>query len=153
MKSLNCHKGVQSWNERLAACSRFLAKSGDKSMPSVQVLRANKKFEWTPECKEEFQNLKTHLSTLPPQAKLAKGDTLPLYISINLVVLSYVLVKEMAKGQVPVYVSKILTKYEMIYLEVEKYHYAMVVSVRKFLLYFYEHEIAILINQQIKHFL
>lgn len=61
MKSLTCHKEVQTLNERLAALSSFLAKACDKSLPFFQVLGANKKFEWMPECKEAFQDLKQKL--------------------------------------------------------------------------------------------
>lgn len=97
IRSPTCHKKVQSLNSRLVSLNRFLAKYGDNSFPFFEVLRANKKFEWMPECEEAFQNLKQNLMTLLPLAKPVKGDTIFLYISINYVVVGTILVKEMAK--------------------------------------------------------
>lgn len=51
------------------------------------------------------------------------------------------------------YVSKVLTKTEMNYLKVQKYLYALVISARKLHPYFQEHEITVLNNQSLKHFL
>lgn len=121
-------------------------------MPFFEILRANKKFKKTPECEESFQNLKQTLRTLPPLAKSAKNEAFSLYIDISPVANS-VPVKNMAKGQIPVYyVSKVFTKAEMNYLEVDKYLCALVVSA-KIDPYFHEHEITVLINEPLKHFL
>lgn len=46
VKSPTCQRKVQSLNERLATLNRFLAISGDKSLPFFQVLRSNRNFEW-----------------------------------------------------------------------------------------------------------
>ena len=54
MSSPRNHKEVQRLNGRLAALERFLAKSGEKHLPFFKVLRANKKFDWTPECETAF---------------------------------------------------------------------------------------------------
>lgn len=63
------------------------------------MLRVNKTFELTPECDEAFQNVKQHLRMLLPLYKPAKVNALSLYLSISLVSLSSVLVKDMAKGK------------------------------------------------------
>lgn len=122
MKNPTCHKEVHNLNGILVVVSRFLAKSGDKSFPFFDVLRDNKKFEWTLGCEEAFQDLKKHLRTLPPLAKPAKGDALFLYDNISLVAVSSILVKNLDQGQVSVYyVSKFLSKTEINYMDVEKY--------------------------------
>lgn len=80
------------------------------------------------------------------------GGSLFLYLSINPVVLRSLLVKEKAKGQVPVYyVRKIFFKVK--YLEIEKYFYVLVVSARKLHLYFHVNDIKVLTNQPLKHIL
>lgn len=50
MRSPTYQREVQSLNGRLVALNRFLAKSGSKSLPFFQVMRVNRKFEWTPDC-------------------------------------------------------------------------------------------------------
>lgn len=88
-------------------------------MPFSDVLRANKKFEWAPRYEEAYQDLKQHLWMLSPLAKPTKADTLFLYLSINPIVVTSVLVKYVGKVQVHVYyVSKALSKVEMNYMEV-----------------------------------
>lgn len=75
----------------------------------------------------------------PPLVQPSKGDTLSLYLSINPVVVSSVLVNVIVKVQVLVYyISKVLIKAEMNYLEIHKYLYALVISDRKFRPYFHD---------------
>ena len=50
MKSLVKIKDVQSLTGRIAALSRFISKSIDKCVPFFNLLRGNKKFEWTEDC-------------------------------------------------------------------------------------------------------
>lgn len=66
------------------------------------MLRVNKKFEWTPAPQK-------HLRALSPLTKSLKVK-LYLYISIGLANVSSNLVKEVVKGHVLIYISKILTK-------------------------------------------
>uniref|UniRef100_A0A803NLM1 Uncharacterized protein n=1 Tax=Cannabis sativa TaxID=3483 RepID=A0A803NLM1_CANSA len=54
---------VQALTGRMAALNRFILKSTDKCLPFFNVLRGNKKFEWTKECEEAFKGTKKHLST------------------------------------------------------------------------------------------
>lgn len=51
MKSLICHKEIQSLNGRLAGLNRFLSKASDPSLPFFQILKVNRRFELTSECK------------------------------------------------------------------------------------------------------
>ena len=50
MPSLRKHNDMQSLTGRMAALSRFISKSTDKRVPFFNLLRGNKKFEWTEEC-------------------------------------------------------------------------------------------------------
>ena len=62
MKSPTTIKEVQSLTERVAALSRFISKSTNKCVPFFNLLRCNKKIQWTEECEEAFQALKEHLA-------------------------------------------------------------------------------------------
>lgn len=87
--------------ETFATLGRVLSKSREKFLFFFQVLRANKNFEWMPEWKDAFQLLKIHMKTLPTGA-LAKpmtADNLFLYLTIILVTVRSVLVKEEVKTQ------------------------------------------------------
>lgn len=60
----------------------------------------------------------------------------------------------LAKEQEPVYyVSNVLTMTEKNYMEVEKYLYALVISVRRLRPYFHENEITVITNHPLKHLL
>lgn len=71
-----------------------LSKSGEKSFPFFQVLLENEKFEWTLHCKEVFQSLNNKLKALYLLTKLVLSNDLSFYLSINLIVVTSVLVKK-----------------------------------------------------------
>ena len=58
-------KDVQRLAGRLAALTRFVSRSTDRSLPFFKILKGIKKFEWTKECEEAFTQLKAYL-TQPP---------------------------------------------------------------------------------------
>lgn len=90
----------------------------------LQVLRANKIFEWKPKYEEVFYSLKNHLRNLSSLTKTVPGDALYLYFSIIPMTVRSVLAKEETKGHVPVYyVSNNFIKFETNYLEIEKHIY------------------------------
>ena len=55
-------KEVQSLTGKVAALNHFISKSTDKCLPFYNLLRGNKKFEWTEECEQALLDLKTHLA-------------------------------------------------------------------------------------------
>ncbi|KAL5768609.1 hypothetical protein ACOSQ2_015392 [Xanthoceras sorbifolium] len=61
MRSPTKLKHMQSLNGQVAALSHFISKSTDKCVPFFNVLRGNKKFEWTEECELAFQQLKEYM--------------------------------------------------------------------------------------------
>ncbi|KAL5779901.1 hypothetical protein ACOSQ2_010638 [Xanthoceras sorbifolium] len=61
MQSPTKPKYVQSLNGHVVALSHFISKSIDKCVPFFNVLRVNKKFDWTEECELTFQQLKEYI--------------------------------------------------------------------------------------------
>jgi len=58
MTSPQNKREVQRLTGRVAALNRFISRSTDKCLTFYDVLRGNKKFEWTTGCEEAFQELK-----------------------------------------------------------------------------------------------
>ena len=54
-------KEVQSLNGKVAALNRFISRAIDKCLPFFCTLK--KSFEWTVECQQAFEDLKTYLSS------------------------------------------------------------------------------------------
>jgi len=57
MAPLNNVKEVQSLNGKVAALNRFMSRATDKCLPFF--FRLKKYFEWTSECQQAFEDLKT----------------------------------------------------------------------------------------------
>ncbi|KAL0345593.1 UNVERIFIED_CONTAM: hypothetical protein Sradi_4390600 [Sesamum radiatum] len=94
---------VQRLTGRIAALSRFISKSTKKGLPFFKTLRKVKNFEWTEECQQAFEDLKTYLAKLPLLVKPIRGDTLYLYTSSTSQVVSSVLVREEKGTQIRIY--------------------------------------------------
>lgn len=60
LKSPKNIKEVQCLSERITVTNRFLSKSGEKSLPSFELLRNPKIFFWTFKCETTFQNIKQY---------------------------------------------------------------------------------------------
>ncbi|XP_057452759.1 uncharacterized protein LOC130744604 [Lotus japonicus] len=120
MQSPTSVKDVQKLTGRIAALSRFLPCSGNKSAPFFQCLRKNKAFQWTKECESAFQSLKEHLSSPPVLSKPVP-----------------VLLQEI-KGDVKIiyFVSHALQGAEVRYQKIEKAALALIISARKLRPYF-----------------
>ncbi|KAL0381941.1 UNVERIFIED_CONTAM: Polyprotein P3 [Sesamum latifolium] len=83
MKAPTCINEVQRLTGRIAALSRFISKSAEKSLPFFKTLRKAKTFEWGTPCQLAFEELKAYLSRLPLLVKPSPGDTLYLYLSVT----------------------------------------------------------------------
>ncbi|KAL5752480.1 hypothetical protein ACOSQ2_022987 [Xanthoceras sorbifolium] len=103
MRSPTKPKHVQSLNEQVAALSLFISKSTNKCVPFFNVLRGNKKLEWTEECELVFQQLKEYIGRAPLLSKLQDGEKLIVYLVVTQHAISTVLVREENKNQLPVY--------------------------------------------------
>ncbi|KAI3451427.1 hypothetical protein Pfo_008092, partial [Paulownia fortunei] len=55
---------VQQLTGRIAALSRFISRSAERSLPFFKILRKADKFEWTEKCQRAFDELKNFLAKL-----------------------------------------------------------------------------------------
>ena len=56
-------KEVQSLNGKIAALDKFVSRATDNCLPFFRTLK--KSFEWTTECQQAFEDLKTYISSPP----------------------------------------------------------------------------------------
>nr|GEV17333.1 reverse transcriptase domain-containing protein [Tanacetum cinerariifolium] len=94
-------KEVQSHNGKLASLNRFLSRSAKKSLPLFQTLKKCIKksdFHWTAEAEQAFQQLKQHLSELPPLVAPKPQEELVIYLSAAYGDISAVLMTERGMG-------------------------------------------------------
>ena len=104
-----------------------------------------KKFEWSEECKNAFQQLKRYLASPPVLAKPVEEELLFLYIAVSATAMSGVLIREERGEQKPIfYISKTLLDAESRYPLMEKLVCTVVTSARKLRSYFQSHTIVIL---------
>ncbi|KAL0455207.1 UNVERIFIED_CONTAM: hypothetical protein Slati_0859900 [Sesamum latifolium] len=121
MKAPACVNKVQRLTGRIAALSRFISKSTEKSLPFFKTLRKARIFEWDASCQRAFKELKNYLAGLPLLVKPSPGDTLYLYLSATPQAVSSVLIREEEGKQLLIYyVSKVLSDAEGRYTPIEK---------------------------------
>ncbi|KAL0456044.1 UNVERIFIED_CONTAM: Ribonuclease HI [Sesamum latifolium] len=142
---------VQRLTGRIAALSRFISKSAEKSLPFFKVLRKIRNFEWDTSCQQAFEELKDYLAKLPLLIKPCPGDTLCLYLSTTPQAVSSVLVRKEEGKQMPIYyVSKVLNGTEGRYAPIEKLALALVITARKLRPYFLTHPMGVKTNMPLK---
>lgn len=147
-------KEVQRLTGCLAALSRFLSRSADRSFQFFQLLRNMKSFSWTAECQQAFDDLKAHLGQLLMLAVPKPWEVLYLYLAASDKAVSAVLIQEDDGVQKPVYyVSKMLQGAEVRYTTLEKIVLALVNAARRLRQYFQSHPVVVLTNQPIKQVL
>ncbi|KAL0451714.1 UNVERIFIED_CONTAM: hypothetical protein Slati_1149500 [Sesamum latifolium] len=73
MKAPTCLNKAQRLTGRIAALSRFISKSVEKSLPFFKTLRKAKTFEWDTPCQLAFEELKAYLARLPLLVKPSPG--------------------------------------------------------------------------------
>nr|XP_021860959.1 uncharacterized protein LOC110799981 [Spinacia oleracea] len=140
-------KDVQRLTGRMAALTRFVSKSADRSIPFFNTLKQNGKLRWGETEERAFEKVKEHLRALPTIARPEEGDKLQLYVSASAQTVAAVLISEKDKIQQPIYfVSHILNPAEARYSLIEKVAYAVLISARKLRPYFDAHTIQILTN-------
>ena len=107
MPSPRRHKDVQSLTDWVAALNRFMSRATDKCIPFFNILRGSKKFEWTEECEQTFQQLKIHFANPLVLSEPITGEILLLYMASSESAISATLVREESWIQRPMYyVSK-----------------------------------------------
>ena len=109
MASPKNKRQVQRLTGRVAAVNRFFSRLTDKCLPFYDVLRGNKKFEWSDKCENAFKQLKHYLATPSVLAKPVEREPLFLYIAVSATAVSGVLIREERREQKPIfYISKTL---------------------------------------------
>jgi hypothetical protein len=63
MASPKSVKDVQQLTRRIAALSRFLPASAKRCLPMLKILKKPDSFNWTQECEDSFQEVKTSLAS------------------------------------------------------------------------------------------
>ncbi|KAL2243910.1 UNVERIFIED_CONTAM: Retrovirus-related Pol polyprotein from transposon opus [Sesamum indicum] len=154
LKSPTTVKEVQKFTDKLASLNRFISKSSDRNLPFFKLLRKTKNFEWTEECEQAFQDLKTYLRS-PPLLTNPKGsEVLYVYLAVSENAISSALVRKEEGVQSPIYyVSKMLQGAERRYAQIEKLALALVVTARKLRPYFQGHRIVVLTNHPLRNVL
>lgn len=102
-----------------------------------------KQFECTPDCEAAFQNIKQYLQSPPPiLVPPWSGETLHLYVSKSLFVISVVLcTKCQIVFHLVYYVSHVLQAVETRYSSLEKHIFALIIVARKLWHYFQTHPV------------
>ena len=100
MAPLRKVKEVQSLNCKIATLNMFVSRATDKCLPFFRTLK--KSFEWTTECQQAFEDLKTYLSSPPLLSPSQLEEELFLYLAVSLAVVRVTLVREEDRVQKPV---------------------------------------------------
>ncbi|KAL0393435.1 UNVERIFIED_CONTAM: hypothetical protein Slati_4309700 [Sesamum latifolium] len=151
MKAPTCLNKAQRLTGRIAALSRFISKSAEKSLPFFKTLRKAKTFEWGIPCQLAFEELKAYLARLPLLVKPSPGEALYLYLSAAPQAVGSILIREEDEKQLSIYyVSKVLNGAEGRYTPIEKMALALVVTARRLRPYFLSHPIGIGTNTPLK---
>ncbi|GJZ73290.1 reverse transcriptase domain-containing protein [Tanacetum coccineum] len=126
---------MQNLNKKIAALSRFLSKSAERTLLFMKTLKrctSEKMVQWTKEADEAFRRMKECLESLPVMVIPTKGETLTMYLATSEAIMSAVLMAERGKKQILVYfVSRTLHGAELKYPELEKLILALVHAPRK----------------------
>ncbi|KAK3012907.1 hypothetical protein RJ639_008410 [Escallonia herrerae] len=82
-------------------------------LPFFKAIRKAKDFAWTEECQKSLKGLKHYLASPPLLTKPVTGQDLFLYLSLNVVAVSTILIQEEEGKKKPVYyVSKVFQDVE-----------------------------------------
>jgi hypothetical protein len=157
MSSPKLVKDVQTLSGRLVALNRFLSKHAERTLPFMETLRKctdKKKFNWTSEAEEAFQDLKKYLSHLPTLTAPVKGEKLIMYLSAGVAAVSVVLMTEREGVLTPIYfISRVLKDAETRYSPMEKLTLSLVHASRRLKRYFLTYTVEVQTEQPIQQVL
>lgn len=129
---------VQKIVGKIAALSRFIVKSTDRSHPFFKVLR--KAQEWNEECSKAFSELKEYLSHPPLLSQTMPGEDLTVYLAVSQHAVSAALTCEENEVQHLIYyISRAFRGAEAKYPRIEMLAFALVIAARRLRLYFQSH--------------
>ncbi|KAL0433813.1 UNVERIFIED_CONTAM: hypothetical protein Slati_2715600 [Sesamum latifolium] len=126
MKAPTCLNEAQKLTGGIAALSRFISKSAEKSLSFFKT-------------------------EAPSIVKPSPGETLYLYLSVAPQAVSSVRIREEEGKQLPIYyVSKVLNGAEGRYMPIEKMALALIVTARRLRPYFLSHPVGVKTNTPLK---
>ncbi|KAK1610719.1 hypothetical protein QYE76_034392 [Lolium multiflorum] len=108
-------KEIQQLTGRVAALSRFVARLGEKALPSYALIKQGDKFQWNEEADRAFENLKRTISTPPILVAPKEKEPLLLYIAATPQVVSTALVMNQCDA-----INESMMAYKEMYNELEK---------------------------------
>jgi ribonuclease HI len=152
MEEPKTKKDIQKLNGRVAALNRFFSRSAERSLPFFKALKGKGKIEWGPEQREAFAKLKEYIEKMTILSPPAPSEPLFLYVAASKAAVGAVLVREVegekGKLQSPVYfVSEALSGSKLLYSELEKMAYAVVMATQKLRHYFEAQKVTVLTDQ------
>jgi hypothetical protein len=152
MEEPKTKKNIQKLNGRLAALNIFILRSAERSLPFFKALKGKGTIEWGLEQSKAFTELKEYIEKMPTLSPPSPSEPLLLYVAASKAVVSAALVREVeaekGKFQCPIYfVSEALSGSKLLYSELEKIAYAVVMATRKLRHYFEAHKVTVLTDQ------
>jgi hypothetical protein len=152
MEEPKTKKDIQKLNDRVAALNRFISRSAERSLPFFKALKGKGMIEWGPRAKQSLCRAqgvhRENGNTLSP----SPSEPLLLYMATSKAAVSASLDREVeaekGKLQCPVYfVSEALSGSKLLYSELEKIAYAVIMATRKLRHYFEAHKVTVLTDQ------
>lgn len=148
---------MQEINGRLTTLGRFITKSAEKALPLFQTLKGcidKNKFKWRLEANKALQQLKIALHQVQALASPLLGETLQMYLVVSGEAISFVLVLERNKKQLPIqFMIRVLQGTELNYLILEKLVLTLIYVAMQLRHYFQAHKIEVLTSYLIKQIL
>jgi hypothetical protein len=152
MEEPKTKKDIQKLNGRVAALNIFISRSTERSLPFFKALKGKGTIEWGPEQSKAFAEFKDYIEKMAILSPPLPSEPLVLYVAASKAAVSTALVREVetekGKLQCLVYfVSEALTGSKLLYSELEKIAYAVIMATRKLRHYFEAHKVTVLTDQ------
>jgi hypothetical protein len=152
MEKPKTKKDIQKLNGRVASLNRFISRSTERSLPFFKALKGKGKIEWGPEQSKAFAELNEYIEKMVILSLPSLSEPLFLYVAASKAAVSVALVREVdgekGKHQGPIYyVSEALSGSKLLYSELEKITYAVIMATRKLRHYFEAHKVIVLTDQ------
>jgi hypothetical protein len=132
--------------------NRFISRSAERSLPFFKALKGKGTIEWGPKQSNAFTKLKEYIEKMAILSPPSPSEPLFLYVAASKAAVSAILVREVEGEKVKLqslvyFVSEPLSGSKLLYPELEKIAYAVVMAARKLRHYFEAHKVTVLTDQ------